>query len=595
MKGQPPLARLAFPDLAASAGRMAAAGQRDAAVRLYADWLRHNPRSPSAFAAHFNAGCLLQEAGRLEEALRSYGACLRANPQFVQTRLNLGNTLDRLGRRDEAIAEWRKLLVGPVDPAFTRIALNNLGLVLEAGGQWGEAIEMLARSLAIDPQQDEVIYHWVRLRQRICAWPIYTEVPGITLEQMIARTSAVAMLSVTDDPALQRAAAQRNMAHIATGELPRLPAQSPDGHTRLRIGYLSSNFNLHAVSMLIAELLELHDRTRVEVFAFSWSPQDGSAMLDRIRAGVDHFVDIGAMTDAEAALAIHRAGIDVLIDLQGLTTNARPRILAQRPAPWQLTWLGHPGTVAVPGVDYLLADRTLVPEDLQVHYAERLLYLPRCYQVNDRKRPQGTALTRAAVGLPDGAFVFCALNNTNKFTPEMFGAWMDILRATPGSLLWLLADNPQAEQRLQQHVLAAGIAAERVRMAPRVDYADYLARLPLADLFLDTFPFNGGVTTSDALWQGLPVLTRSGRSFASRMSGSLLQAADLPELVTHSLADYQALAIALAQDPERLRALRQRLQHGRDRCALFDTPQTCRDLEDLLLALVRGPRDGVAG
>jgi len=589
MKGRPPLARLAFPELAASAGRMGAAGNRDGAIRLYADWLRHNPKSPSAFAAHFNTGCLLQEAGRFEDALVAYAACLRANPQFVQTRLNLGNTLDRLGRRDEAVAEWRKLLVGPVDPALTRIALNNLGLVLELAGQWGEAIAMLSRSLAIDPQQDEVIYHWVRLRQRICAWPIYANVPGITVAQMVERTSAVAMLSVTDDPALQLAAARRNMAGFAIAGLPDRAAGARYGHARLRIGYLSSNFNLHAVSMLIAELLELHDRQRVEVFAFSWSPEDGSPMLERIRAAVDHFVDITAHTDDAAAQAIRAAEIDVLIDLQGLTTHARPRILAQRPAPWQLAWLGHPGTAAVPGMDYLLADRYLVPEDQQAFYAERLLYLPGCYQVNDRQRPRGRPTTRAEAGLPEDAVVFCAFNNTNKFTPEVFGTWMQILREAPGSLLWLLADNPEAEAQLLGHVAGAGIDLARVKIAHRVPYLDYLSRFPLADVFLDTFPFNGGVTTSDALWMGVPVVTCAGRSFAARMSGSLLHAVGLPELVTDSLAAYQALAVQLAHDPARRQRLRAAIALSHSTSILFDTPRVCRDVEDLLLQLAATP------
>jgi len=589
MKGRPPLARLAFPELATTAGRMVAGGDRDGAIRLYADWLRANPKSPSAFAVHFNTGCLLQEAGRLDAALLAYAACLRTNPQFVQTRLNMGNALDRLGRRDEAVAEWRRLLVGPVDPALVRIALNNLGLVLEQTGQWGEAIAMLSRSLAIDPQQEEVVYHWVRLRQRICEWPIYGEVPGITMAQMIERTSAVAMLGVTDDPALQLAAARRNMAGISTAGLPRLSCGARIRQGRLRIGYLSSNFNLHAVSMLIAELLELHDRQRVEVFAFSWSPEDGSPMLARVRAAVDHFVDIARMPDEQAAQRIHDAGIDVLIDLQGLTTNARPRILAQRPAPWQVAWLGHPGTAAVPGVDYLLADRYLVPVDQQHLYAEQLLYLPGCYQVNDRQRPQGVPVTRAHYGLPDDVPVLCAFNNTNKFTPEVFGAWLRILRAVPDSVLWLLADNPEAEVRLLDQVARAGLALSRVRIAHRVPYLDYLSRFRVADVFLDTFPFNGGVTTSDALWMGVPVVTCAGRSFASRMSGSLLHAMGVPELVADSLEAYERLAVDLARDGTRREHLRRTIAQNRATSILFDTPKVCRDLENLLLDLAAAP------
>jgi predicted O-linked N-acetylglucosamine transferase (SPINDLY family) len=589
-----PIARMAFAALAASAGRLGAAGNRAGAIRLYGDWLRHNPRSPSAFAAHFNTGCLHQESGNLADSLIAYAACMRSNPQFVQARLNMGNVLDQLGRPDEAIAEWRKLVgagtESGVDPALMRLALNNLGLILERSGRWGEAIAMLSRSLAIDPDQEQVIYHWVRLRQRICAWPIYGEVPGITIPQMVEKTSAVAMLSVSDDPALQLAAAKRNMAVFSAASLPNLSPPAPYGHARLRIGYLSSNFNLHAVSMLTAELFELHDRQRVEIFAFSWSPDDGSPMLSRIRAAMDHFLDIGKLPDEQAARAIRAAEIDVLVDLQGLTTHSRPRILAYRPAPCQVAYLGHPGTTAVPGVDYLLADAYLVPQAAAPYYAERVLHLPACYQVNDRQRPRPDAVSRAQAGLAPDAFVFCAFNNTNKFTPEVFASWMNILQRVPQAVLWLLADNPEAQTHLVRYAAAAGLDGSRLVMAPRAPYLEYLSRFPAADLFLDTFPFNGGVTTSDALWLGLPVLTRSGRSFASRMSGSLLHAIGLPELVTDSVDAYQDLAVALALDPARMARLRQTLRHNAQSCPLVDTPAFTRALEDVLLALVRnGP------
>ena len=601
MKGRSPIARLSFPELVASASRMGEGGNLAGAVNLYLGWLKLNPRSPSAYAVHFNMGCLFDAADRSAEALAAYAACLRANPQFSKARLNIGNSLKKLGRQDEAMAEWRKLLgdgtgaaASPSDPPTTIIALNNLGLLLEEAGRWGEAIAMLSRSLRLDPHQDSVVYHWVRLRQRICAWPIFEAAGGMAVEQMIARTSAVAMLSVTDDPALQLAAAQRNMEAFSAQALPSLSPELPYGHTRLRIGYLSSNFNLHAVSMLIAELLELHDRQRVEVFAFSWSPQDGSAMLQRIQAAVDHFVDITRLSDRQAALDIRAAEIDVLIDLQGLTTNARPRILAHRPAPVQVAWLGHPGTTAVPGVQYLIADHYLVPPQSAVFYAEKLLFMPACFQVNDRKRPRDVSATRAQFGLPESAFVFCAFNNTNKFTPEVFDCWLRIVQGVPHGVLWLLADNPEAEGNLLRYASAAGLDRSRLVFAHRAPYQEYLARFLVADLFLDTFPFNGGVTSSDALWMGLPLVTCAGRSFASRMSASLLHAVGLGELVTESHEAYEALAVALALDPGRMGKVRETLARNRDTCPLFDTPRATRNLEDLLTGLVPSIRAGGA-
>ncbi|MEI6737744.1 MAG: UDP-N-acetylglucosamine-peptide N-acetylglucosaminyltransferase, partial [Pseudomonadota bacterium] len=409
----------------------------------------------------------------------------------------------------------------------------------------------------------------------------YLPLPGVSVETMVHATSALAMLSASNDPAQQLDTALR----YAQAKVPRnLPPMAPThgyAHPRLRVGYLSSNLNLHAVTILTAELYELHDRSRVEVFAFCWSPEDGTPMRARIRAAMDHLIRIDQMSDEQAAHAIRAAEIDILVDLQGLTSGCRPTILAHRPAPVQISWLGFPGTTGLPGVDYVLADRYLIPESEARYYSEKPLYMPDCFQVNDRKRSAAPLPSRSTYGLASDAFVFCAFNHNHKFSPELFATWMRIVSRTPNSILWLLADNGIARRNLIAAAEANGIDSQRLVFAPRVQPTEYLARFQLADLFLDTLPFNGGTTASDALWMGLPLLTCSGRTFASRMAGSLLQGIGLPELITTNFADYEELAVALAIDPLRLRALRQRLQENRATYPLFDTPRFVRALENV--------------
>ncbi len=587
------IAALSLADLFSLADKLTTDGKASDAILTYRTWLE-SANSPLAYAVRFNLACLLSNSGDLHAAMEEHKQALNQNPAFAQARLNLGNVLEQLGRRPEAITEWERALrdiesASLPDSGLRKHALNSLGRLLEVEHRYPEAEAMLTQSLSLTPDQSDVLHHWIHLRQKQCQWPIYSPLPGIPAEVMRNSTSALAMLSASDDPALQLETALRYVKEKISGDFSPLAPGKGYKHDRLRIGYLSSNFGWHAVTILTAELFELHDRKRVEVFGFSSAADDNTAMGKRVQNAMDHFIHIDQMSDEAAAAAIRSAEIDILIDLQGLTQGFRPYILARRPAPVQITYLGFPGTTGLPWIDYVLADRYVIPEASRQYFSEKPLYLPDCFQVNDRKRAIGPMLKRADHGLKDDAFVFCAFNHNHKFTPEMFSAWMRILRYTPESILWLLADNERVRSNLLRHAKELDIASDRLIFAPRVPPEEYLARFQLADLFLDTMPFNGGTTASDALWAGLPVLTCSGRSFASRMAGSLLNAVGLPELVTTSLADYEKKAIALANEGNDLATLRQRLAKNKSTTSLFDTPQFVKSLEDILESIAQRP------
>lgn len=615
-------AALAGADMAriyALAGRMAAAGalgivelfqvaqrlsevarQSDAIV-LYRQWLAATPSS-LAYAAQFNLAVLLSDAGQTAEAEAAYRAALAINSRFSEANLNLGTLLERLGRPDEALSQWRQILDYSkpelaADKPFCLQALNNLGRLMEIGKDYPGAEEMLTRSLFIEPDQKSVITHWVHLRQKQCKWPAYSSSAcGIAEDKLMAATSALAMLSASGDPAQQLAASRRFVEEKVLQDAPRLSENTGYGHQRLRIGYLSSDFCSHAVSILTAELYGLHDRNKVEVYGFCWSKEDGSPLRARVIAGMDQHIRIGALSDEQAARLIRAHEIDILVDLHGLTLGARPNILAYRPAPVQITWLGLPGPTGMPAIDYVIADPFVLPPELEPYFTEKPLHMPRTFQINDRQRLIGPRPSRASCALPEDAFVFCAFNNNFKFNEEVFGAWMRILQRVPGSLLWMVADNQQVRDNLGRQAELAGVERSRLVFAGRVVPADYLARYQVADLFLDTAPFNGGTTASDALWAGLPVLTCAGRTFSSRMAGSLLRAVDLPELITYDLAEYEELAVSLALAPQRVAAMKQQLAENRLSCALFDSARFVRDLEQRYaeVALKAAPRTAPA-
>jgi hypothetical protein len=415
---------------------------------------------------------------------------------------------------------------------------------------------------------------------------VFSNTFDIPTENLIAGTSALAMLSAFDDPALQLQTASRYVEQKVLKGVRYLSSKQSYGHKRLRIGYLSSDFCSHAVSILTAELYSLHDRSKFEVFGFCWSHEDGSPLRARVISGMDQHIKIGTLSDEAAAQLIRSHEIDILVDLNGLTLGTRHNILAYRPAPVQITWLGFPGTTAQPEIDYVLSDPFVLPPELEPFFTEKPLHMPHTFQINDRQRIIGPSPTRESCQLPEDSFVFCSFNNTYKLTPEVFEAWLRILKRVPNSILWLVADNDTVRESLIKYAQEQGIDAKQIHFAERVAPSEYLARFQVADLFLDTFPFGAGTTASDALWAGLPVLTRSGRTFASRMAGSLLRAVDLPELITYNLKDYEDKAVELALEPHSIAKMKQQLIDNRLSCKLFDSPSFVRDFEALCIKVI---------
>lgn len=569
--------------LIAVAERLGHAGRPADVVRLYQTWLQHCSSSAD-YIVQFNLGVTLAQLEQLPAAEQAYRAAIVRKPDFVQAWFNLGAVIERQGRAENALVIWQSMLDHPlVAPDLNHdlyiMVLNSMGRLMEEVRKLEAAEQKLLASLQAEPDQPKVIQHWVHLRQKQCQWPVLVPTAGLSRGDLLKSTSPLAMLSASDDPGLQLATAMHFVNERVDQRVALLAPPNGYAHTKLRIAFLSSDFCLHAVSLLTVELFELLDRERFEVYGFCWSREDGSALRARVKAAMDHFMPIGGLDDASAAQLIRQHEIDILVDLQGLTSGARPNILAYRPAPLQLTYLGFPGPTGLPCVDYVIADRYLIPEDEKPFYSEKPLYLP-VFQCSDRQRPVAPLPSRSECGLPEDRFVFCCFNNNYKFNEEMFSCWMRILAAVPDSLFWLLADNQWSQANLIACAERHGVSADRLVFAPRVAPELYLARYTVADLFLDAYPFNGGTTANDALWMGLPVLTRSGRTFASRMAGALLTALELPELITENLADYEQRAIELARGPERLRNLRLRLEQGRETSLLFDMPRFVRSFEE---------------
>lgn len=577
MLAKPPVRTLV--DLVQEAQRLQQLGQVDQAVALYRDWIAEGEQAMRHVAC-FNLGTLLGNLGRHDEAEAAYRQALALSADFPHARLNLGHLAERQGRHEAALAEWRAVIDGQGSRELKVHAWNNTGRLLETLRRFPEAEAALTQSLLLDPAQPSVVQHYVHLRQKQCAWPAWQPVGELTENQLLTGTSLLAMMSATDDPVLQLMAAQR-FAHERVPKPQAVPLHGtvPPRRGKIRIGYLSGDLHMHAVGLLTAELFELHDKSRFEVWAFCWTPESDQPLRQRIRHAMDHVVPISGLSDEAAARKIAEAGIDVLVDLQGLTSGARPAILGWRAAPVQVSYLGLPGTAALPGLDYIVADRFVIPEEMRPFYTERPIVLPHCYQVSDRQREVAPKPSRATYGLPEDAFVYCSFNNNFKFTQEMFQSWMRTLHAVPGSVLWLLADNDTARENMLKQADAAGVARERLIFAPRVTPAEYLARFQCADLMLDTFPYNAGTTASDALWMGLPILTRAGRSYISRMAGSLLTAVGLPDLITENQGHYERLAIALGRNPARVASYRRYLAEQGRSSPLFDVPQIVRDLE----------------
>lgn len=529
-----------------------------------------------------HAGLAAYEAGRDEEALALFQTAAAAKPSVPAFHANAGLILLSDPRRRQAAVESlnRALALEPNHVG----ALLNLSAICLDGKRFPEALNLFRRVLSKEPDNITARLGAANASRQICQWGAVEEEEA-AIARLLERTgtpiSPFILLSSHVSPADHLQAARLFTRSLRFSPADRLAAPPlADPSRPIRIGYLSSDFYHHATAFLAVELFERHDRSAFELFAYSHGPDDGSAMRHRLIAAFDHFVEVGHMSAAEAAKRIRADGIDILVDLKGYTLGCRTEILALRPAPVQVNFLGYPGTMGAGFIDYIVGDRVVTPLARAGDYDEKIVQLPGAYQPNDSRRAIAeTRPSRAACGLPEDGFVFCCFNNTYKITPAVFRLWMRLLAQVPGSVLWLFEANPAARDNLAYEAASAGIDPDRIIFAPRMEVAEHLARHAHADLFLDTLPYNAHTTASDALWCGVPVLTCRGESFASRVAASLLTAVGLPDLITTTLADYEALALALAREPARLSALKARLKEARTHAPLFDAAAFTRGLE----------------
>ncbi len=581
---------LAVSDLIRSVELLTKAGQSQAALALYATWIDQNPEHPLLYAVLFNHSVALTDSGQLEPARAALERALALNPDFIPAYINLGRVHERQGSIGGALSQWSlalsrlNALTGTAVTHKTT-ALNQSARTLEGADQDAAAEQMLRHSLELDPTQREAIQHLIALRQRQCEWPVVLPSERIGQRALMKGLSPLSAAALTDDPLFQLALCH-HYNQLDVGEPPDVPSYSPaTSSTPLRVGYLSSDLREHAVGYLMTEVFALHDRANVEVFAYYCGVPSEDPLHRHFRATAHHFRPISELDDLAARARIQADGVQILVDVNGYTRDARLKLVAMRPAPVIVNWLGFPGSMASPYHHYLIADDFIVPPTHEHYFSEKVLRLP-CYQPSFRGRVMAEqAPTRAEVGLPEDAMVYCCFNGAHKIHRFTFERWLRVLSQVPGSVLWLLGSNPATQERLQSYAESRGVARERLVFAQKLANPYHLARYGLADLFLDTTPYGAHTTASDALWCGVPVLTLSGRSFASRVCGSLVRAAGVPELVCESAAEFVERAVRYGRDRASLLPLRRRLAAGRDSSTLFDTPGLVRALEALFASM----------
>jgi protein O-GlcNAc transferase len=549
----------------------------NAAVESYRRAIRLNPRLP---LAHSNFSALLLTLGHREEALPHSQAAVTMAPNYGDAWHNRGNILIEMGRFDEARASYERAYA--CDPANVDAAMGR-ALAFQATGKYVDAIAAFDRVLRLRPDQPYAFGHRLYSKMHICDWSNHEADAGRLISKVGESSSAAvpfqfAVMSPSAGAQFKCAADYANAKFPAS--VGPLAAEKAYEHDKIRLAYLSADFHDHATASLMAGVFERHDRSKFEINAVSFGPPSTSEMRRRLVGAFDRFIDVRPKSDQAIAEAIRELEIDIAVDLKGFTQECRTGILARRPAPIQVNFLGYPGTMAAPYIDYIIADRVVIPAGHQQFYSEDIVYLPYSYQPNDDRRARPVSATsRADQGLPEQGFVFCSFNNTYKITPIIFDIWMRLLHQVDGSVLWLLEGNEVAPHNLRREAEKRGVPANRLIFAKRTAFETHLARHHLADLFLDTLPCNAHTTASDALWMGLPVLTCAGTTFAGRVAASLLSAAGLEELIAPSLEDYESMALKLAQDQSLLNSLRERVESRRHGGPLFDTALFTRHIE----------------
>jgi len=596
-----PSNRLNIPDALRLATQSLRAGQSGRAEALCRSILRHKPdsfealhllgfiearrrRYEDAIAAYDRAisirpdhlqalserGNARAAAGRFAAALEDYGKVLSASPNHVQVLLNRAFVLHtNLHRFDEALADYDRVLSIRGDDLY---ALGGRVGVLRQLRRFEEAMQACERALAVS--FSETAYNSLaEMAQGTCDWSRTQKITDEIKAEGKVIVRPIMLLAFFDDAALHAKYATRFVDSLHPSLPQPLMGRAKYSHDKIRLAYLSGDFGSHPISHLATRLFEIHDRSRFEVIGISYGMNDdASETRARVVKAFDQFHDVQGQSDLEAAKLLRAREVDIVVDLNGLTGSARTGILAHRPVPIQVTYLGYPGTMGASFIDYVIADRIVLPFDRQPLYKEKIVHLPDCYQVNDaQRRPGDCTTTRTAVGLPERGFVFCCFNVRVKIVAPLFDVWMRVLAQVEGSVLWLLNDAAGATANLRREAAARGIDPTRLIFADPLPQDSHIGRIGLADLFLDTLPYNAHTTASDALWAGVPVLTCMGSAFAGRVAASLLTSVGLPELVTSTIEDYKALAVRLARDPRLLREIRVKLSENRRTSPLFDT------------------------
>ena len=542
---------------------------------------------PTFAQAYNNRGIVLKELGRFEEALKSYEQSIEIEPRSVQTYINHALLLKAMRRPEQALDSLSLCLAFNTQHAQL---FCEIGILQQELNQITAAIESYKKALSLSPSLEYIPGILQQAKMYLCDWSEFEQgLQELNFKIVDGQkvTTPFSYLSLNDSLSLQKLVNEVWTADKYPEKDSLGPVVRASPSERIRLGYYSADFHNHATAYLMAELFELHDKECFELIAFSFGPIRSDSMRARLTNSFDRFIEVGHIPDIEVAKLSREMGIDIAIDLKGYTGEARPGIFAYRAAPIQVGYIGYPSTMAADYMDYLIADHVLVPEASQRYYAEKIVYMPHSYQVNDGSRQIATTTyTRSQLGLPEKGFVYCCFNNNYKITPKGFDGWMRILNQVAGSVLWLLEDNPEAAKNLRKEARARGIDPDRLIFAPRMSLPEHLARHRLADLFLDTLPYNAHTTASDALWAGLPVLTCPGESFASRVAASLVHAVGLPELITRDQADYEGQAVKFAQNPEKLAAVKIRLEQNRLSSPLFDTKQFTCHLESAYLAMI---------
>ena len=544
----------------------------------------------SNFAQPFNnRGNLYHDLQMYEKALEDYARALNINPNYAEALSNRGNTFHALKKFDEALKNYN--LATSLAADYVEVRYNRGNLLCELG-QFKEALYDYEIAMRINPQFPYLKGVRLATKMRICDWANFEE-DYLDLEKCIKNSQKVSqpfwIFPLSDSLEIQKKAASIWMEDKHPQKLSNNSLGSRlSSDQKIKLAYFSADFHNHATMYLMAQLFELHDKSKFEIFGFSFGPDEKDVMRERAVSAFDHFYDVRDKTDQEVAKISREIGIDIAIDLKGYTQNYRAGIFANRAAPIQINYLGYPGTMAAKYIDYIIGDRIIIPEEMQNKYQEKVLYMPSTYQVNDCARKISEHhYTRDDFGLPERGFVYCSFNNNYKITPLVFDSWVSVLNRVEGSVLWLLEDNPWASMNLRREATARGLDPRRLIFAKRIPLAEHLARHRLADLFLDTFPCNAHTTASDALWAGLPLITMAGEAFASRVAASLLHAVGLSDLAVNNPKQYQDLAISLGNNALSLKSIKVRLSANLAQSPLFDIKKYVHDLEHLYISVVK--------